>query len=132
MPKGVQGFQKCHPVYGGITTRFTKGLLPHNKGIRQPKTTGSGNGVWKGEEAKYAAKHMWIRYHYGKASRCENPNCHYPRVNSIGKILTSPKAFNWANVSGFYKREIGDWLQLCASCHGRWDRGLIEINGILK
>jgi hypothetical protein len=75
---------------------------------------------------------MWISYHHGKANKCENKDCKYPRVNSAGRILLEEKTFNWANISGNYKREKDDWIMLCASCHQSWDRGLIEILGILK
>lgn len=45
MPKGIKGFQKGHPVYGGIETRFRKGHttyfmkghIPWNKGMKMTK-----------------------------------------------------------------------------------------------
>lgn len=66
---------------------------------------------WKGMEAGYVAKHMWIKKHYGKASKCENPDCTYE----------NPKRFEWANVSGEYRREVDDYIQLCPSCHRKRD-----------
>jgi hypothetical protein len=64
---------------------------------------------WKGEGAKYIAKHMWIYRHHGKASMCEV--CGIP-----GK-----KLYEWANISGLYKREMSDWKQMCPSCHRKMD-----------
>ncbi|MCH7534194.1 MAG: HNH endonuclease [Bacteroidetes bacterium] len=37
MTKGIKGFQKGHPVYGGIETRFKKGRMPWNKGKSWPE-----------------------------------------------------------------------------------------------
>lgn len=66
---------------------------------------------WKGEEASYAAKHMWIVKHYGKAACCENPDCTYD----------NPKRYEWANISGEYRRDREDYKQLCPSCHRKMD-----------
>ena len=53
--------------------------------------------------------HFWIRQHYGKAHRCD--------LNS-GHIST---VYDWANISWQYKKERGDWLMLCHSCHYWFD-----------
>jgi hypothetical protein len=58
---------------------------------------------------------------------CKNPNCVYPRKNARGTILLKPKSFQWANISKKYLRDFSDWMQLCASCHAKYDRGLINI-----
>lgn len=64
---------------------------------------------WKGENAGYVAKHMWIKKHYGKANKCEK----------CGTKNTS--RYEWANISGEYKRERSDYMQLCPSCHRKFD-----------
>lgn len=79
----------------GAKTRFKKGNTAHN---------------FKGDDASYTAKHIWIRYHFGKASICENEFC-------TGKS----KNYHWSNISGEYKRERNDWQQLCVSCHKKYD-----------
>ena len=61
-----------------------------------------------GKSSGYAAIHAWVRRYYGKAYRCEW--CEEPSSR-----------FEWANVSGDYWRDIDDWLQLCTSCHRRFD-----------
>lgn len=65
--------------------------------------------AWKGDSAGYVAKHMWISKHYGKAILCENNSSH-----------TSTR-FEWANLSGAYKRDRSDYKQLCKPCHLRLD-----------
>ena len=52
---------------------------------------------------------MWIVKHYGKASYCY--------VNPMHK----GKRFEWANISGAYKREISDYKPMCPSCHRKMD-----------
>lgn len=72
---------------------------------------------WKGDSVKYEGLHAWILRNFGKASKCENKNCKYPRIVNDGReILTYPKRFEWANISGKYKRDINDFFQLCPSC----------------
>lgn len=64
---------------------------------------------WKRFTVKhYAAVHKWISRTYGKASHCEN-------------CIKTAKRFEWANISGEYKRERDDWKQLCPSCHRKAD-----------
>lgn len=67
--------------------------------------------AWKGDEACYASKHMWIYAHYGKADRCENPNC----------TFKNPRRYEWANLSGKHIRERKDYIRLCPSCHRKMD-----------
>ena len=58
---------------------------------------------WKGDDASYIAKHMWLYKHYGKATRCENPNCQFK----------NPKRYEWANISGEHRRDRLDYMMLC-------------------
>ena len=66
---------------------------------------GSENGMWKGESASYAAKHIWMVNAFGRPQKCDN--CH----------TTEKRMYHWANISGTYKRERDDWLRLCVPCH---------------
>lgn len=85
------------------------------------KTTDESHPNWKGESASYWAKHAWVYLRLGKANSCSNEGCKYPRRTPQGKILTAPKRFEWANISGNYIRELSDWMQLCCSCHKNYD-----------
>jgi hypothetical protein len=95
--------------------RFVKGDIEHSKKVSRDLTGKIANKArgWKGEEAGYVAKHMWIGKHHGKASKCENPNC----------VSKNPKRFEWANISGNYLRDVSDYKMLCPSCHRRMDYG---------
>lgn len=66
---------------------------------------------WKGDNASYAAKHMWIRYHFGTPSECEHCG------------TTENRMYHWANISREYKRDRSDWLRLCVPCHKKFDLG---------
>ena len=71
---------------------------------------GSKSNSWKGDEAGYRAKHLWIKIHFGHAKNCIfNPN----HVAS---------KYHWANISGKYTRNLIDYAPMCPSCHGLFDK----------
>lgn len=82
---------------------------------------------WKGDKVKYVALHQWVYRQLGQPDYCSNPSCIYPRKDSQGKLMITPKRYEWANKSHEYKRELSDWLRLCASCHTKYDLGKIFI-----
>lgn len=106
---------------------FRKGFDPRRKpGI------GKKHYLWKGEKAGYSSKHKWLVRKFGRATRCDNESCVYPRTNAKGTILYEAKKYTWANLSGKYKRNIEDYIQLCVSCHSKYDLHLIKIKGKIK
>ena len=101
MPSGIYvrtqiAKQNLSKALKGNTNGFQKGSIPTN---------------YKGDTARYETKHQWVYHHYGKATKCENKECEYK----------NPKIYHWANLSGEYKRDIKDWIQLCPSCHKKMD-----------
>lgn len=72
---------------------------------------------------EYVSIHQWLRYHYGKASECTNPDCKH----------TSPKRFEWALRKGKrYARKVENFIPLCASCHRKYDFNEQVRRNILK
>lgn len=61
---------------------------------------------WKGDKAKHAAKHHWMRKHFGNANECWGNNCN-----------KKSHTYEWANIDHKYKRNAEDWVMLCCSCH---------------
>lgn len=76
--------------------------------------------LWKGDQVSYSGLHHWLTKYFGKPSLCENPKCTYPR-KLHKRTLLKPKRYEWANISGKYKRERSDYIQLCPSCHRLFD-----------
>lgn len=66
---------------------------------------------WKGDKVGYVPLHAWVYKHNGKASKCEF---------CLGRLHA--KRFEWANISGEYKRDLSDWMSLCSICHKLYDR----------
>ena len=67
---------------------------------------------WKGDDASYVAKHMWLTKHYeNEKTKCQN----------CGKSKAEVSRLEWANISGEYKRERDDYICLCPSCHRKMD-----------
>jgi predicted DNA-binding protein YlxM (UPF0122 family) len=71
--------------------------------------TGKEHPLWK-EDVGYGAVHIWLRNTYGKADSC--------------KFCDSKdaKRYEWALIKGReYKRNIENFMQLCKSCHAKYD-----------
>ncbi len=89
-----------------------------NKGLPAPWAKGAppryneDNHEWKGNEASYQAKHMWVYRRLGKPKRCSSCSLDDPE-----------KMYHWANISGQYKRDVRDWVRLCVPCHMAYDKG---------
>lgn len=84
-------------------TEFKKGELSNEK-----------NPLWKGKDVSYSGAHHWIARHRGKPHYCEH--C---KRSDLGH-----RQYNWANISGEYKRDLNDYIRLCAKCHKKYDATL--------
>ena len=70
---------------------------------------GASNHAWKGDKAGYSAIHYWIERQLGKPRLCEHCG------------TEDAKKYEWANISGEYRRDITDFIRLCVSCHQKMD-----------
>jgi hypothetical protein len=70
---------------------------------------GENNPNWKGDDAGYIALHMWVYTVKTRRMRCQ----HCGRKS---------RRTEWANVSGEYKRDPDDFIELCLPCHRAFDR----------
>jgi hypothetical protein len=68
--------------------------------------------AWKGQKASYSAAHKWMANNFKKIDSCFKCYGNKPRTE-------------WANVSGKYKRDQNDWIELCSSCHRHFDTNKI-------
>lgn len=62
---------------------------------------------WKNENVGYGSLHSWVRREKGEPEACS--------------LCGSNKYVEWANISGEYKRDIDDFMALCAKCHRAYD-----------
>ena len=81
--------------------RWHKGLM--NRDSYKGMNKGEKNGMWKGDDVGYDALHGWIKSVAKKKDKCEE--C---KIND---------AYDLANISQKYKRDIKDWEWLCRKCH---------------
>lgn len=70
---------------------------------------------WKGEKAGYSALHKWVSKYKKKPRNCS-------QCGMVGRITKDGRNYiQWANKSHRYKRDLDDWIALCAACHGVYD-----------
>jgi hypothetical protein len=87
-----------------------KGIYIRIPGVRKYKGDKCKN--WKGDKAKYRAKHSHIERYYGKPTTCE----HCWTTNLTGHKI------HWASKTKEYTRDRENWLRLCVKCHHLYDR----------
>lgn len=106
--------------------RFKKGHKSWNNGMKgihlspssefkRGEISNEKHPQWKGDKAGYTAIHMWLRRHFGKPNKCE----------FCGEV--NAKKYEWANISGEYKRVREDYKSLCVSCHRFFDGHAIKM-----
>lgn len=57
----------------------------------------------------YYGLHNWVKRNRGKATKCEFCGSHH--------------MVQWANKSHQYLHDLSDWIELCKSCHNKYDSG---------
>lgn len=109
-------FQKGHTLNNGRKhTEETKMKISlANKGgnktsFKIGQNANEKNHLWKGSDVSYSGLHYWVSRKLGKPAKCEQCES------------TDAKRYEWANKSGKYKRDLTDWIRLCASCHKTYD-----------
>jgi hypothetical protein len=101
---------KSHPAWNRGLKGYGAGESHHWFGR---DCSGIKNPTWKGDKVKYRGLHNWVVRCLGQPNQCKD--C---------KIIAYGHQMHWANKSRKYKRELSDWLRLCAKCHGKYDKAL--------
>lgn len=83
----------------------------HKNKILVGRPSGERHHFWRGDSVGYYALHAWVYRKLGKPTHC-----------LACKI--QGKKYQWANISGNYKRELSDWFSLCRPCHYQHDKKL--------
>jgi len=76
------------------------------------------NKNWRDSSIRsYDYVHLWLKQHYGKATNCQNKQCE--KKSTI---------FEWAKITDAnYELKRENFLQLCRSCHRKYDWGKIKL-----
>jgi len=83
--------------------------------------TGKKNHRWVGTSCR--SEHVWRMRTFGKADRCENKLCLYPKTNQRGEVTGSPAGFRWASLAGDKGRDRKNWTMLCNHCFAAFYKG---------
>ena len=83
-----------------------------NLGKPHFNTRGEKNYNWRGDNVGYGGLHVWIRKYLGEPEKCEH----------CSKDGLTNRKIHWANKSQEYKRDLADWIRLCAKCHKAYDK----------
>lgn len=82
--------------------------------VRQKgKAAGEKNSRWLGDKVGYDAVHAWLRRHKVRTGICEL--CGTEPEPFRGKKVGT----EFANLSGTYRRDPHDYIEVCRACH-RW------------
>lgn len=111
-------------------TSFKKGQEPWCKGMKgihlnpehewkKGDTVDNKNFNWKGDDVGYFGIHTWIARKLGNPSEC----------SKCGKV-SSGHGMHWANKDHKYRRNIEDWIRLCAKCHREYDTKLRKLHSL--
>ena len=98
------------------------GVYLHKKGYKRPPfskkwkeniaNASRGNkSRYKGENVGYWGLHRWLDKTLGRPLECQH--C---------KTTKQSKRYEWANISGEYKRDTSDFIRLCIKCHKAFDK----------
>lgn len=71
------------------------------------------NPAWKGDDVGYKSIHDWVRRYKTKTGICTH--CRKDKGTLTGH------ATQWANIDALYRRNLDDYIELCPSCHKRYD-----------
>ena len=107
--KGMKNFMTPEGKQRMIDSK--KGKPTWNKGLKMPEMTGENHFAWKGDKVGYDALHTWVVRKLGTPDTCEH----------CGKSGLIKHKIHWANIDHQYKRNLEDWIRLCAKCHRKHD-----------
>jgi len=111
-PLNLEKYRKEHGSWNkGLTIEDDRVKTAIVNSARTRRLRGSNLGEkharWIGDKISYKALHTWVNRHKGKAEKCI--------------FCGSTKRVEWANKSKEYKRDLSDFIELCRSCHGKYD-----------
>ena len=108
----------------GLVKSWNKGLAwseEHKEKLRGPRkhTANEKNHNWKGDKTSYHGIHIWVKRHKGNPKKCTE-------CGRIGERKNNLWTIQWANKDHKYKRDLNDYIALCAKCHKGYDKANIH------
>lgn len=121
--RGVNQRGKVGPRKGIIVSEEAKkkmseshmGQIAWNKNLKG-FLEGDKHYKWQAENPSYRAVHAWVNKMLSQPKRCY-----------FCKSTTALR-YEWANISGEYKRDLTDFMRLCRKCHYALDIKGINIS----
>lgn len=108
--KAIDRLEKLTILYSSVE----RGEMKRDKRVQYENLRKKTNGI------SYSSLHIWIRSLLGIANKCE-------KCGKTEMPKNRKNYFQWANISGKYKKDLSDWMQMCASCHSVHD-GLAKLS----
>lgn len=105
-PAPVTAFKKGHISWSASQKGIT--LNTGRTHFKKGQTMGEKNAKWKGDSVGYVSLHTWIYRMVGRPVKCL----------FCGE---KNKKLHWANIDHEYRRNLEDFIELCVSCHKRYD-----------
>lgn len=78
--------------------------------------------MWKGNDVKLGALHLWVKRRLRNPKSC--PKC--------GSVPKNGRSLDLANKSNRYSRDLSDWEWLCRSCHMKKDLNVLNFKHMRK
>lgn len=107
-----KGCGKNNHFYGKKHSEETRRKMSLAK---KGKMIGKNHHCWQGDDVGYVSLHKWVQRHKPKTGTCQ----HCGRTNCRTEN---------ANISGEYKRDLDDYIELCQFCHIKFDRRSTEVD----
>jgi len=98
------------------TSNFLSGINHWAYNKKRPEISEENHYLWAGNEVGYIGLHEWVYRKLGQPDTCE----------FCGKSGLSGHKIHWANKKPYlYRRNLNDWLRLCAKCHNEYDSKML-------
>lgn len=85
-----------------------------------PLPSGKDHHRWAGNKVGYVGIHTWIKNRKTLTGRCEwcgaEPK---PIIYNVGSKKHTARGTDLHNISGEYKRDVKDYVELCRLCHAK-------------
>lgn len=92
---------------GKIVSQETRLKQSRAKMGHNYNNVGPNHHSWKGDKVKYRQLHAWVARYKLRSGICSE-------CSAVGKT-------HFANISGKYRRDLEDFMEMCVSCHRRYD-----------